>query len=959
MSPARPIALLPRIVLLISTSIVSTLIAACGGGGSGSSTPPPSPLTLQPTSATIGAGTTQKFTASGGQGPYSYSVANGSGTIDSSGLFTGPSSAGTATVRVTDAAGSSSTASVTTNATLAMNAASITMTASSSQTFQFSGMGGAGAGYQYTLVSGTGSVTADGLYTVGNTPGKDTVQVRDAQGTTASGTVQVVRVRTNGVVNSMAASGSALYLAGSFSAVNPYLTSRMAVLDPSSGKPQLQCDLNTGFDAPVLEILLFNNALYVGGEFSSYKGLPAHGLAKLDATTCALDTTFTQSTGFAGTFTTDPSTQIVLPTYVTAVAASGSSLFVTGNFTSYRGLPANYLAKIDLQTGALDQNFTGATGADGPMDKLALSADSVYVAGNFSHYRGASVTRSALVKVDINSGALDPAFQVPLSLGDVTALLYSGTSLYVAAPLLQTARGTVIKLDPATGVQDSAFAAPSTQLGGRVYGMAASGKSIYVSGAFTADVNGGSQVNLIRVDAATGQPDSSFNQAPSLDVVTNSFAISDSSIYWVGGFRAPGSQSTPGILKLNATTGSTDPTFGLNPGFGGTPYTVAVGKSGVYVGGAMSGYGGAAASNVAKIDATSGIPDVAFAMAGGAEGPVYKVLISGSSLYLGGWFFRYGGAQCGLIAKADANTGLPDTTFMQGGGFNLNPYFLNTGNYSVGVNALVISGTSLYVGGHFTHYRDQIAGELAKIDANSGDLDTTFGQGQGFLPPASPVSHPPDSNVYALAVTQNGLYVAGNFQQYRGAAVGNLLKLDLASGAMDMAFASPFGVPSYTPANMALLASGSSLYVASSVALGGGLSSTGVSKLDATSGAVDATFSTNLALTSPGTGIAAVAVVNDLALSGSSLYVAGDFTRDLGANSPRPTNGLIKVDAATGDLDTTFSQPGGPDGPINSLLFEAGSLYVGGSFSTYRDMLATFSAELDPASGANRDVAAF
>ena len=558
----RSVACLPRIALLVSTSIVATLLAACGGGGSGSpATPPASPLTLQPASATIGAQTTQKFAASGGRQPYSYTVMSGTGTVDSSGLFSAPASAGNATIRVMDADGASSTASVTINAALAMNAASITMTASSGHSFQFSGTGGAGSGYQYTLVSGTGAITADGLYTVGNSPSQDTVQVRDLQGTTASSTVQTLRVRTNGVINSMAGSGSALYLAGSFSAVNPYLTSRMAVLDASSGKPQLQCDLNTGFDAPVLGILLVNNALYVGGEFTSYKGQPAHGLAKLDATTCALDTTFTQSTGFAGTLTTDPSIQIVLPTYVAAVAASGSSLYVTGNFTSYRGLPANYLAKVDLQTGALDQTFTGATGADGPLGKLTLSADSVYVAGNFSHYRGALVTRSAPVKIDINSGALDSAFQVTGLLTDVTALLYSGSSLYVAAPVQQAAAlgGTVIKVDPATGVQDSAFAAPFAQFGEPVYGMAASGQSLYVSGAFTTKVNAGAQANLIKLDAATGHQDSSFNQAPSLDAVTNSFAISGSSIYLVGGFRAPG------ILKLDATTGSPDPTFGLTP----------------------------------------------------------------------------------------------------------------------------------------------------------------------------------------------------------------------------------------------------------------------------------------------------------------------------------------------------------------------------------------------------------
>jgi hypothetical protein len=310
-----------------------------------------------------------------------------------------------------------------------------------------------------------------------------------------------------------------------------------------------------------------------------------------------------------------------------------------------------------------------------------------------------------------------------------------------------------------------------------------------------------------------------------------------------------------------------------------------------------------------------------------------------------------------LIAKADANTGTPDSTFMQGGGFSFVPPIFPSGSYDASVNALALSGTSLYVGGHFTDYRGQIAGELAKIDANSGDLDATFVQGQGFIPPSGPGSSVPDSDVMALAVTQNALYVAGDFYQYRGVTAGSLLKLDLATGAVDTAFTPSVGAPFQIAVNMALLVSGNSLYVGFPLTIG--LGGSGLCKLDATSGAVDTTFTKANALIPRGKALNAVGFVSDLVLSGSSLYVAGDFARDLGAGSPGPADNLIKVDAATGALDTTFSQPGGSDGAVNSLLLEGGTMYIGGSFSSYLQKPATFSAALDPASGANQDVAAF
>src|SRR5258708_39935818 len=77
------------------------LLASCGGGGGGGAPPPP-PLTLSSPSASLGAGTTLALTAAGGQTPYAFSIASGAGTVDSTGLFTAPATAGTTVVEVTD-----------------------------------------------------------------------------------------------------------------------------------------------------------------------------------------------------------------------------------------------------------------------------------------------------------------------------------------------------------------------------------------------------------------------------------------------------------------------------------------------------------------------------------------------------------------------------------------------------------------------------------------------------------------------------------------------------------------------------------------------------------------------------------------------------------------------------------------------------------------------------------------
>jgi hypothetical protein len=69
------------------------------------------PLTIVPTSVTVQTGGTYAFSASGGVPPYSYSAA--SGAVDSNGVYTAPTSAGTDTVEVVDSIGNASTAVVT------------------------------------------------------------------------------------------------------------------------------------------------------------------------------------------------------------------------------------------------------------------------------------------------------------------------------------------------------------------------------------------------------------------------------------------------------------------------------------------------------------------------------------------------------------------------------------------------------------------------------------------------------------------------------------------------------------------------------------------------------------------------------------------------------------------------------------------------------------------------------
>jgi hypothetical protein len=240
----------------------------------------------------------------------------------------------------------------------------------------------------------------------------------------------------NGTIYAIVHAGTSWYLGGDFTRYGATPAANELEID-LAGNPIKSCDLGAGFDGPVNASVVVGNSIYVGGAFSKFRGQPASRLAKLDATTCALDTTFS------------PPANNGFDNPVHALAVDGTSLYVGGEFTAYRGVAnsTEYLAKLDLMTGALDTTFSppGANknGFDLPVHALAVAGTSLYVGGQFSAYRGVSNSALQLAKLDLTTGALDGAFQSKRLNGTPHALAVAGTSLYAGGSFTTYNTGAV------------------------------------------------------------------------------------------------------------------------------------------------------------------------------------------------------------------------------------------------------------------------------------------------------------------------------------------------------------------------------------------------------------------------------------------------------------------------------------------------------------------------------------
>ncbi len=255
----------------------------------------------------------------------------------------------------------------------------------------------------------------------------------------ATGALLPWNPNANNTVQTIAVSGSTVYLGGLFTTVGGKNSSHLAAVDATSGAVVSAWKGST--NAEVMSIALGNGVLYAGGAFTTAQGGTARAhLAGFDLT--------------AGNLT---SWAPAADAQVNAVGVSpdGSRVLVGGTFTHIGTSVQHYLAALDPSTGAalpwashptsalstmfVDSTgvYTGATGAGGTVNAYATATGQqrwqagvdgnvqalgaldglLYVGGHFANYCGAvpgtnhcrvNTPRAHLMALTEAAGAIDP-----------------------------------------------------------------------------------------------------------------------------------------------------------------------------------------------------------------------------------------------------------------------------------------------------------------------------------------------------------------------------------------------------------------------------------------------------------------------------------------------------------------------------------------------------------------------
>jgi len=218
--------------------------------------------------------------------------------------------------------------------------------------------------------------------------------------TTPSSSVYDIKIIGNGKI----------IIAGDFSTINGITKSGVALLNTDG---TLDATYNTGSGSWGVRVIAIQSdgKSIIGGSFTTFSGLTRNRVARLNADG-SVDITFDPGKGPDGT--------------VNSLSLDQNGwVVIGGDFTSVQDTYCFRIGRLN-PTGTIDPTFKTGLGASGSVKKSICIGSSVIISGSFSTFGGAA--KSYLLKL-IGGGNVDPVIYTPQHLPDGVAGNYYSLAL--------------------------------------------------------------------------------------------------------------------------------------------------------------------------------------------------------------------------------------------------------------------------------------------------------------------------------------------------------------------------------------------------------------------------------------------------------------------------------------------------------------------------------------------------
>ncbi|HEU4422900.1 MAG TPA: hypothetical protein VFR67_10260 [Pilimelia sp.] len=597
--------------------------------------------------------------------------------------------------------------------------------------------------------------------------------------------------RINGPVHAAAADGNnGWYVGGEFVFAGGRTRNNVARVSGVGNVTNWDASVN----GPVRAIAVSAGVVYLGGSFSTVGGQARNNIAAVSADTGALlawnpgvggtvdalavsaDGAMVYAAGAFGVRAYDAATGTAVQQWGSALGGAFSALAVSGS-RLYAGGDTG-LSAVDAATGS---TTAWSVATDAPVRAVAVGAGAIYLGGVFSTVAGSARARLAALAPD--TGAVTP--WNPDANGAVNSLqvaadgatVYAGGEFTVLGGQPRNRTGAVLAADGApTGWHPSAEAAVSA--------LAVSGARVLVGGAFTM-LNGLPRRNAAALDAA-GEVDPAWDPSPD-DITYAIEPAADGSLLFLGGnFLNLGTAARSRLAAVNLSNGQPLARAAWPTGANGVVRALKVSGQRLYVGGNFTRAAGLDTGRLVALNTADGAVDTGFTPRPSATVRALAVSPDGSKLYATGSFTTIAGGSRPGAAELVAATGTLTSFAPSTGGVVIavaltpdgsrlfysttsnrthayDPALSNTPAYTIrtggDVQAIAVSATEVYIGGHFTTLPQE---KLNRLHAAS------FLVSDGTPTPWAPR---PDGEfgVWCFEITPSALLMGGDFAKVGGA----------------------------------------------------------------------------------------------------------------------------------------------------------------------------------------------
>jgi hypothetical protein len=539
----------------------------------------------------------------------------------------------------------------------------------------------------------------------------------------------------NGVVARIAVSGSTVYLGGDFNTVGGTIRNNVAAINTDGMLTNWDPDAHD----IVRTIAVSGDTVYLGGDFNT---IGTGASLKTRNRVAAVNITNGVATEWNPNVNSD----------VVAIAVSGSTVYLSGAFTTVGGTIRNNVAAIN--TDGMLTNWN--PNANNPVGTIAISGDTVYLGGAFTAIGGIARNFVAAINTDGMLTTWNPNANAW-----VITIAMSGDTVYLGGAFTAiggTTRNHVAAVNNTTGAATTWDPNANSNVGT----IAVSGDTVYLGGYFSEIGTYPDQVPRNHVAAVNNTTGDATTWDPDVNNAVHAIAVSDGVVYLGGEFDTIGSgtprETRNHVAAVNNTTG--DATT-WNPNADGIVRAIAVSGGIVYLGGNFTTIGTGESQATRNYVAAVSTDGTLIDWESNANDRVYTIAVSGETVYLGGAFTTIGGVIRNFGAAV--NTNGTEVTWDP----NANGSF----------NVIVVSGNTAYIGGSFTSIGGEPHNYIVAIDVRTGAVISLQ------LPPATPATPVATALDGKVTVSVNrGTAVAGTPSSFTVSAVQDETKTCTVTG---------------------------------------------------------------------------------------------------------------------------------------------------------------------------------